>query len=75
MRQRIYFEEGGNNTYIVAANKQKEFISMNLSHKEEAFAAQLIRWDLDVLCLSQIILTPASHTGYSHKKWREFGHV
>lgn len=58
MGQRIYFEEDGNYTYIVTANKQKKSISMNLSHKEEAFAAQLIRWNQDVLYLSQIILTP-----------------
>lgn len=42
MRQRIYFEGGGNYIYIVTANKQKESISMNLSHKGEVFAAQLI---------------------------------
>ena len=37
----VYFEGDGNYTYIVTANKQKVCITMNLSHTEEALAAQL----------------------------------
>lgn len=37
----VYFEGDGNYTYIVTANKQKVCISLNLSHTEDALAAQL----------------------------------
>jgi DNA-binding LytR/AlgR family response regulator len=37
----VYFESDGNYTYIVTSNKQKICITMNLSHTEEAMAAQL----------------------------------
>lgn len=37
----VYFEGDGNYTYIVTANKQKVCITMNLSHTEDALAAQL----------------------------------
>ena len=37
----VYFEGDGNYTYIVTANKQKVCVTMNLSHTEEALAAQL----------------------------------
>ena len=37
----VYFEGDGNYTYIVTANKQKVCITLNLSHTEEALAAQL----------------------------------
>ena len=37
----VYFEGDGNYIYIVTANKQKVCITMNLSHTEEALAAQL----------------------------------
>lgn len=37
----VYFEGDGNYTYIVTANKQKVCITMNLTHTEEALAAQL----------------------------------
>ena len=37
----VFFEGDGNYTYIVTANKQKVCITMNLSHTEEALAAQL----------------------------------
>jgi len=35
----VYFEGDGNYTYIVTANRQKVCITMNLSHTEEALAA------------------------------------
>lgn len=37
----VFFEGDGNYTYIVTANKQKVCITLNLSHTEEALAAQL----------------------------------
>ena len=37
----VYFEGDGNYTYIITANKQKVCVTMNLSHTEEALAAQL----------------------------------
>lgn len=37
----VYFESDGNYTYIVTCNKQKVCLTMNLSHTEEAIAAQL----------------------------------
>ena len=37
----VYFAGDGNYTYIVTANKQKVCVTMNLSHTEEALAAQL----------------------------------
>ena len=37
----VYFESDGNYTYIVTANKQKVCITLNLSHTEDALAAQL----------------------------------
>lgn len=37
----VYFEGDGNYTYIVTANKQKVCITLNLSHTEDALAAQL----------------------------------
>jgi DNA-binding LytR/AlgR family response regulator len=37
----VYFEGDGNYTYIVTANKQKVCVTLNLSHTEEALAAQL----------------------------------
>lgn len=37
----VYFEGDGNYTYIVTANKQKVCITINLSHTENAIAAQL----------------------------------
>lgn len=37
----VYFESDGNYTYIVAANKMKFCVTMNLSHMEEALAHQL----------------------------------
>jgi DNA-binding LytR/AlgR family response regulator len=37
----VYFEGDGNYTYIVIANKQKVCVTMNLSHTENALAAQL----------------------------------
>lgn len=37
----IYFEGDGNYTYIVTANKMKSCLSINLSHTEDALAAQL----------------------------------
>ena len=37
----VYFEGDGNYTYIVTVNKQKICLSINLSHTEEALAAQL----------------------------------
>jgi len=37
----VYFEGDGNYTFIVTANKQKLCVTMNLSHTEEALAAQL----------------------------------
>ena len=37
----VYFEGDGNYTYIVTANKQKVCVTMNLSHTEDALAAQL----------------------------------
>lgn len=37
----VYFEGDGNYTYIVAANKLKYCITMNLAHTEEALASQL----------------------------------
>ena len=37
----VYFEGDGNYTYIVIANKQKVCVTMNLSHTEDALAAQL----------------------------------
>ena len=40
-RKIVYFEGDGNYTYIVTANKQKVCVTMNLSHTEEALAAQL----------------------------------
>ena len=40
--QRIaYFESDGNYTYIVATNKLRSCLTMNLAHTEEALAAQL----------------------------------
>ena len=39
--QVAYFEGDGNYTYIVTANKLKTCLTMNLSHTEEALAAQL----------------------------------
>ncbi len=36
-----YFEGDGNYTYIVTANKIKSCLTLNLSHTEEALAAQL----------------------------------
>lgn len=39
--QIAYFEGDGNYTYIVTANKLKTCLTMNLSHTEEALAAQL----------------------------------
>ena len=37
----VFFEGDGNYTYIGTANKQKVCITLNLSHTEEALAAQL----------------------------------
>ena len=37
----VYFEGDGNYTYIVIANKKKVCVTMNLSHTENALAAQL----------------------------------
>jgi len=37
----VYFEGDGNYTYIVTANKHKVCITLNLTHTEEALAAQL----------------------------------
>ena len=37
----VYFEGDGNYTYIVAANKQKICVTLNLAHTEDALAAQL----------------------------------
>lgn len=37
----VYFEGDGNYTYIVAANKLKFCVTMNLAHTEEALASQL----------------------------------
>ena len=37
----VYFEGDGNYTYLITANKQKICLTMNLSHTEEALAAQL----------------------------------
>lgn len=37
----VFFEGDGNYTYIVMANKQKICLTLNLSHTEEALAAQL----------------------------------
>ena len=37
----VYFEGGGNYTYIVTANKQKVCVTLNLAHTEEALASQL----------------------------------
>lgn len=37
----VYFEGDGNYTYIVAANKLKYCVTMNLTHTEEALADQL----------------------------------
>ena len=39
--QVAYFEGDGNYTYIITANKQKTCLTMNLSHTEQALAAQL----------------------------------
>ena len=39
--QVAYFEGDGNYTYVVTANKLKSCLTMNLSHTEEALAAQL----------------------------------
>ena len=37
----VFFEGDGNYTYIVTANNQKICLTLNLSHTEEALAAQL----------------------------------
>ena len=37
----VYFEGDGNYTYIITANKQKVCLTINLTHTEEALAAQL----------------------------------
>lgn len=37
----VYFEGDGNYTYIVTANRHKVCLTLNLSHTEEALAAQL----------------------------------
>ena len=37
----VYFEGDGNYTHIITANKVKSCLTMNLSHTEEALAAQL----------------------------------
>ena len=37
----VYFEGDGNYTYMVTANKLKSCLTLNLSHTEEALAAQL----------------------------------
>jgi len=39
--QVAYFEGDGNYTYMVTANKLKSCLTLNLSHTEEALAAQL----------------------------------
>ena len=39
--QVAFFEGDGNYTYIVTANKMKTCLTMNLSHTEDALAAQL----------------------------------
>ena len=41
VRNIAFFESDGNYTYIVAVNKQKTCITVNLSHVEEALATQL----------------------------------
>ena len=41
VRNIAFFESDGNYTYIVAVNKQKACITVNLSHVEEALATQL----------------------------------